>query len=320
MYSAGLIGKDTFDKKDFSAPDFNKGLQYAVRNYSINAIDAVNVKGAKEIQSFASYLQSSGEGSLKGTTRTTTESFVTKRADASDEADRFFMQYLGRGATKSEENAYYEALRELERKSVASRTAKYDAEGNLLGSVSTGELVDELDRTLLLGKVAGKAIKGSNVDELLTAGGRASGDIQNIMSIANQYGLIMTQEDAMNYVATNLRKGKSVEQTKNKLIKLSQTKYQNIANLIDDDISVKDIASQYIYDMSQILEVNASSINVNDPTIQAALLNNNNQGTMSITDFNTMLRKDARWGKTNNARNTAASYGLEILKSFGLVS
>jgi hypothetical protein len=320
MYSAGLIGKDTFDKKDFSAPDFNKGLQYAVRNYSINAIDAVNVKGAKEIQSFASYLQSSGEGSLKGTTRTTTESFVTKRADAADEADRFFMQYLGRGATKSEENAYYEALRELERKSVASRTAKYDAEGNLLGSVSTGELVDELDRTLLLGKVAGKAIKGSNVDELLTAGGRASGDIQNIMSIANQYGLIMTQEDAMNYVATNLRKGKSVEQTKNKLIKLSQTKYQNIANLIDDDISVKDIASQYIYDMSQILEVNASSINVNDPTIQAALLNNNNQGTMSITDFNTMLRKDARWGKTNNARNTAASYGLEILKSFGLVS
>ena len=320
MYSSGLISKDTFDRKDFSAPDFNKGLQYAIRNYSINSIDAVNVKGAKEIQSFASYLGSTGDDSLTGKTRTTTESFVTKRADAADEADKFFMQYLGRGATKNEENAYYEALRDLERKNVASRTASYDAEGNLISSVSTGELVNELDRTLLLGKVAGKAIKGSNVDELLTAGGRASGDIQNIMSIANQYGLIMTQEDAMNYVATNLRKGKSVEQTKNKLIKLSQTKYQNIANLINDDISVKDIASQYIYDMSQILEVNASSININDPTIQAALLNNNNQGTMSITEFNTMLRKDPRWGKTDNARNTAASYGLEILKSFGLVS
>lgn len=320
MYSAGLIGKDTFDKRDFSAPDFNKGLQYAVRNYSISAIDSVNVKGATEIQSFADYLAGSGEGSLKGTTRTTTESYVTKRADAADEADRFFMQYLGRGATKDEENAYYEALRDLERKNVASRTATYDSEGNLVSSVSTGELVNELDRTLLLGKVAGKAIKGSNVDKLLSAGGQAAGDVQDIMSTANQYGLIMTQEDAMNYVASNLRKGKNIEQTKNKLIKLSQAKYRNIADLINDDISVKDIASQYIYDMSNILEVNPQTINVNDPMIQAALLNNNNQGTMSITEFNTMLRKDPRWGKTNNARNTAAEYALEILSSFGLVS
>jgi hypothetical protein len=54
--------------------------------------------------------------------------------------------------------------------------------------------------------------------------------------------------------------------------------------------------------------------------IQSALLNNNNKGTMSITEFNTMLRKDPRWGKTNNARNTAAEYALEILTSFGLVS
>jgi hypothetical protein len=49
MYSAGLISRDTFNKRDFSAQDFNKGLQYAIRNYSINAIDAIEFKGAKII-------------------------------------------------------------------------------------------------------------------------------------------------------------------------------------------------------------------------------------------------------------------------------
>ena len=324
MYSAGLISKDTFDRKDFSSPDFNKNLQYAIRNYSIDAIDDIAFNNAQKIDPFLKYLSGGGKKSMAGTTRTTTESYVTKRADAADDADRFFMQYLGRGATKDEEDAYYNALRELERSNIASRTATYDAEGNLVSNVNTGELVTDLDKTLLLGKVAGKAIKGSKVDKLLEAGGQAAGDIQQIMSLANQYGLIMTQEDAMDYVSTNLRKGKNIEQTKNKLIKLSQAKYQNIANLIDDDVSVKDIASQYIYDMSQILELNPQSISVNDPMIQSALLNNNNKGTMSITEFSTMLRKDPRtktiWANTNNAKNTAAQYALEVLTSFGLVS
>lgn len=320
MYSAGLISKDTFDRKDFSSPDFNKNLQYAIRNYSIDAIDDVEFSNAEKIDPFLKYLSGGGKKSMAGTTRTTTESYITKRADAADDADRFFMQYLGRGATKAEEDAYYNALRELERSNIASRTATYDADGNLVSNVSTGELVTDLDKTLLLGKVAGKAIKGSKVDKLLEAGGQAAGDIQQIMSLASQYGLVMTQEDAMDYVSTNLRKGKNIEQTKNKLIKLSQAKYQNIANLIDDDVSVKDIASQYIYDMAQVLEVNPQAINVNDPMIQSALLNNNNKGTMSITEFNTMLRKDPRWGNTTNAKNTAAQYALEVLTSFGLVS
>lgn len=320
MYTSGLISRQVFENKDFSSPEFNKNLQYAIRNYSIDAVDDIVFNKADKIDSFVQYLAGDGKKSIRGSTKTFTESYVTKRSDAADDADRFFMQYLGRGATKQEEDAYYNALRDLERKNIASQTSTYDADGNLVNRSSTGELVADIDKTLLLGKIAGKAIKGSKIDKLLEAGGQAAGDIQQIMSLANQYGLTMNQEDAMDYVATNLRKGKNIEQTKNKLIKLSQTKYQNIANLIDDDISVKDIATQYIYDMSQVLELNPQSINVNDPMIQSALLNNNNKGTMSITEFNTMLRKDPRWGKTNNARNTAAEYALEILTSFGLVS
>lgn len=320
MYVAGLISKDVYDKKDFSNPEFNKGLQYGLRNYSINALDSVNLKNATEVQSFAKYLTGDAKGSIKGKSRTSTESFATKRADAAEQADMFFMQYLGRGASKEEEDAYYEALRNLERKNIISTTAQYDSDGNLISRSSTGELVSDLDKTLLLGKVAGNAIKGSKIDKILSAGGQAAANVQDIMSFANEYGITMTQQDALDYVSNNLTKGKSLEQTKTKLVKLSQAKYQNISNLISDDISVKDIASQYIYDMSNILEINPQTINPNDPMIQAALLNNNNQGTMSITEFNTMLRKDPRWGKTKNARDTAATYALDILQSFGLVS
>jgi len=49
-------------------------------------------------------------------------------------------------------------------------------------------------------------------------------------------------------------------------------------------------------------------------------LNNGNKGAMNLTEFERLLKQDARWGKTKNARETATNFASNILKSFGLVA
>ena len=315
LYKNGSISEETYKSKNVSADDFNKGLLYSVRKFSIETVDKYTLKGNKTPVNFTDFLVT-GFKPDKPISKTTYESIVTKRQDAAEDADQFFMANLGRNATKEEENAYYELLRDAEKKAVQSTTAKYDAEGNQMGRTQTGELMSELDKTLLLGKVAGKAIQGSDIDTLLTAGGTAAKDVNSILSYAKNYGVVLTKEQAMSYVATNLKKGQNIEATRAKILQIakSQPQYAAIADKITNDVSVKELAGNYIYQKAQTLELNMDAIDVFDKDIQDGLT-----GNLSMTDFNKRLRKNSAWANTKNAKEEAANYATNILKSFGLM-
>jgi hypothetical protein len=315
LNKTGLISKETYDSRNVSADDFNKGLLYAVRKFSIETADNYTIYGNKKPVNFTDYL-TTGFKSAKPTSKTAYDSIVTKRQDAAEDADQFFMANLGRNATKEEENAYYELLRDAEKKAIQATVTKYDAEGNRLGSTQTGELMSELDKTLLLGKVAGKAIQGSDIDTLLTAGGAAAKDVNSILAYAKNYGVVLTKEQAMSYVATNLKKGQNVDATKTKILQIakSQPQYAAIADKISNDVSVKELAGNYIYQKAQTLELNMDAIDVFDKDIQDGLT-----GNLSMTDFNKRLRKNSAWANTKNAKEEAANYATDILKSFGLM-
>ncbi len=315
LYKTGLMSEETYKSRNVSADDFNTGLLYAVRKYSIETVDKYTINGVKKPVEFGEYL-TSGFKPAKPTVKTTYDAVVTKRQDAAEDADQFFMANLGRNATKEEENAYYELLRDAEKKAIQSTTTKYDAEGNRIGSTQTGELMSDLDKTLLLGKVAGKAIAGSDIDTLLTAGGTAAKDVNSILAYAKNYGVVLTKEQAMNYVATNLKKGQNVDATKAKILQIakSQPQYAAIADKITNDVSVKELAGNYIYQKAQTLELNMDAIDVFDKDIQDGLT-----GNLSITEFNKRLRKNPAWANTKNAKEEAANYATDILKSFGLM-
>ena len=227
------------------------------------------------------------------------------------------MANVGRNATKEEENAYYELLRDAEKKAIQSTTTKYDAEGNRMGSTQTGELMSDVDKTLLLGKVAGKAIQNSDINTLLSAGGSSAKDVNSILSYANNYGVVLTKEQAMSYVANNFKKGQNVDATKAKILQIakSQPQYAAISDKITNDVSVKELASNYIYQKAQTLELNMDAIDVFDKDIQDGLT-----GNLSMTDFNKRLRKNPAWANTKNAKEEAANYATDILKSFGLMA
>jgi len=315
LYKNGLLSEETYKSKNVSADDFNKGLLYSVRKFSIETVDKYTLKGDKTPVNFTDFL-STGFKPAKPTSKTTYESIVTKRQDAAEDADQFFMANLGRNATKEEENAYYELLRDAEKKAVQATTAKYDADGNQIGRTQTGDLMSDLDKTLLLGKVAGKAIQGSDINTLLTAGGAAAKDVNFILSYARNYGVVLTREQAMNYVANNFRKGQNIDASRTKILQIakSQPQYAAIADKITNDVSVKELAGNYIYQKAQTLELNMDSIDVFDKDIQDGLT-----GNLSMTDFNKRLRKNPAWANTKNAKEEAANYATDILKSFGLM-
>jgi hypothetical protein len=315
LYKNGLLSEETYKSKNISADDFNTGLLYTVRKFSIETVDKYTIDGVKKPMEFGEYL-SMGFKAAKPTSKTAYESIVTKRQDAAEDADQFFMANVGRNATKEEENAYYELLRDAEKKAVQSVTTKYDAEGNRMGSTQTGELMSDLDKTLLLGKVAGKAIQNSDINTLLSAGGSAAKDVNSILSYAKNYGVVLTKEQAMSYVANNLKKGQNVDATKAKILQIakSQPQYAAIADKISNDVSVKELAGNYIYQKAQTLELNMDAIDVFDKDIQDGLT-----GNLSMTDFNKRLRKNSAWANTKNAKEEAANYATDILKSFGLM-
>jgi hypothetical protein len=315
LYKNGSLSEETYKSKNVSADDFNTGLLYAVRKFSIETVDKYTINGVKKPMEFGDYL-STGFKAAKPTSKTAYDAIVTKRQDAAEDADQFFMKNVGRNATKEEENAYYELLRDAEKKAVQSTTTRYDAEGNKMGSTQTGDLMSELDKTLLLGKVAGKAIQNSDINTLLSAGGSAAKDVNSILSYAKNYGVVLTKEQAMSYVATNLKKGQNVDATRAKILQIakSQPQYAAIADKITNDVSVKELAGNYIYQKAQTLELNMDTIDVFDKDIQDGLT-----GNLSMTDFNKRLRKNSAWANTKNAKEEAANYATDILKSFGLM-
>ena len=315
LYKNGLLSEETYKSKNVSADDFNKGLLYSVRKFSIETVDKYTLKGDKKPVNFTDFL-STGFKPAKPTSKTSYDAIVTKRQDAAEDADQFFMANLGRNATKEEENTYYELLRDAEKKAVTATTTKYDAEGNQIGRTSTGDLMSELDKTLLLGKVAGKAIQGSDINTLLTAGGAAAKDVNSILAYAKNYGVVLTKEQAINYVANNFRKGQNIEASRAKILQIakSQPQYAAISDKITNDVSVKELAGNYIYQKAQTLELNMDAIDVFDKDIQDGLT-----GNLSMTDFNKRLRVNPAWANTKNAKEEAANYATDILKSFGLM-
>jgi hypothetical protein len=315
LYKNGSLSEETYKSKNISADDFNTGLLYTVRKFSIETVDKYTIDGVKKPMEFGDYL-SMGFKAAKPTSKTAYDAIVTKRQDAAEDADQFFMANVGRNATKEEENAYYELLRDAEKKAIQSTTTKYDAEGNRMGSTQTGELMSDLDKTLLLGKVAGKAIQNSDINTLLSAGGSAAKDVNSILAYAKNYGVVLTKEQAMSYVATNLKKGQNVDATRAKILQIakSQPQYAAIADKITNDVSVKELAGNYIYQKAQTLELNMDAIDVFDKDIQDGLT-----GNLSMTDFNKRLRKNSAWANTKNAKEEAANYATDILKSFGLM-
>jgi hypothetical protein len=322
LRSAGLgIPKNDYDKLDTTSVNFGKSLSYALQKYTKAIVNDLEQNKNIKPKSFFKYVQEDLKNAGLGGSEVDYNEYVTKRDEADSDLNRFFMDYVGRSASDEELNKYYKDLRALEKKNAQVSTSKNTDSGGT-SKVTTGEYqLDAEDILQLQRGIAGKALDGSDIDVILKGGSKAAQDVNSTLAYAKKYGVTLSNKDALKYVSGSYRNNdKDTSKINAKLLAISKATYSNLSDVLSEDVDLDDLSANYKFTMRQILEIPESQIDVLNPTIQTALKNNGNKGAMNLTEFERVLKKDPRWGKTTNARETATSYANSILKNFGLIA
>ncbi len=323
LRNAGLrIPQNDYNRLDTTSLSFGKSLSYALQKYTKAIVNDLEQNKNIEPKSFFKYVQEDLKDSGIGGPQVSYDEYATKRDEADSDLNRFFIENLGRGASNEELNKYYKDLRALEKKNIQVTTTTDTDSGGNKSRVSGEKYLDPDDILELQSKIAGKALDGSDIDVILKSGSSAASLINGVIVQAKNYGVVISNKDAKAYIAEQLRSGTKgdVAKVKSKLLALSKATYSNLSDVLSDDVSLKELAGNYRYNMAKVLEINEDGIDTLDPTIQTALKNNGNKGTMNLADFDRLLRSDPRWGQTNNAKEEASKYAYDILKDFGLMA
>jgi len=322
LRGAGLrITQKDYDRLDTTSESFVKSLAYALQKHTKVMINDLEQNKNINPKSFFNYIQEDLKDSGVGGPQVSYDEYVTKIDEAESDLNRFFVEYLGRGATDEEQKKYYKQLRALEKKNAKVTTTKGTDSGGT-SQVTTGEYeLDAEDILQLKRSIAGKALDGSDIDVVLKGGSKAAQDVNSTLAYAKKYGITLSNKDALKYVSTSYRNNdKDTSKINAKLLAISKATYSNLSDILSEDVDLDDLSANYKYTMRQILEIPESQIDSLNPTIQMALKNNGNKGAMNLTDFERALKKDPRWGNTSNALETAAGYANSILRNFGLIA
>lgn len=322
LRGAGLrISQVDYDRLDTTSVSFGQALSYALQKHTKAMVNDLEQNKNINPKSFFKYIQEDLKDSSVTGPKVSYDEFVTKIDEAESDLNRFFMEYVGRGATDEEQKRYYKQLRALEKKNAQVTTTKETDSGGT-SQVTTGEFrLDAEDILQLQRGIAGKALDGSDIDVILKGGSKAAQDVNNVLAYAKSYGVNLSNKDALRYISTGLKNNeKDTSAIKAKLLAVSKATYSNLSDILSESVDLDDLSANYKSTMRQILEIPEAQLDTMNPTIQLALKNNGNKGAMNLTEFERVLKKDPRWGNTSNAIETAAGYANSILRNFGLIA
>jgi hypothetical protein len=314
----GFLSQKEYDTRDEAA--FNNRLLEAATSHSVEQAQKYTIEGKTAFTPFSSWLSgraSSGDGSGPNAQRT-----ITDRLNAGQELDDFVMNMIGRSATPEEKSSYYEKLNKEQKVAIQKTTVS----GSL--QTTTGEMLDSADKFRIMADVLTPSIKNTPLEDISKYGGRVAENILELKETAADFGIELSTQEALNKVLKTFKVGgvldtNSLAGEKSLIRETSKAFYGKLAPLIDQGVKVSDIASQFKKAKAKTLELADDSISIFDEDIQQALRNDGKEGVMSLTDYETVLRSNPKtkgiWLKTKGAREEAANYANEILKSFGLV-
>lgn len=125
-------------------------------------------------------------------------------------------------------------------------------------------------------------------------------------------------------VVSNMVRGDiTIQDVISRVNEQAKSKYRHLADRIDQGETVYDIASPYMQEIGEILEINPESITLKNSLIKKALDQRDEKGnsrTMTLSEFGDTLRKDSRWRNTQNAQEVAAQTTRDLLSSMGLIN
>lgn len=155
-----------------------------------------------------------------------------------------------------------------------------------------------------------------------TLGGMAGTAAKEITATAFANGIRMSDQTVKNYAQYVVKGVASMQQVQDQIRMQALGAYPGFADQIKAGASMQDLAQPYIQAMASELGVPDTQLNMFTPQIKQAMGRRDAQGNpapMSLTDFQTMLRGDQRWGQRPETANKALAVGRQVLADMGLV-
>lgn len=154
-----------------------------------------------------------------------------------------------------------------------------------------------------------------------TLRGEAGAYANAMKKYAYEQGVTLDDQTVKNQAALVSRKLATDADFKNQVTEQAASAYPGYRDQLMAGQTMMDIANPYMQIMAQELNLNPSSITLNDPLVKEALNGVNADGKptgMDQTSFLGRLRNDPRWGATQGAQDQVMSVGHSVLKSMGL--
>lgn len=156
-----------------------------------------------------------------------------------------------------------------------------------------------------------------------TLNGEAGQYEQSIREFAYNNGVSLDKQTIKNQAQLVVRGMATEQDFQSQIVNQASSMYPGYTAQLQAGQSLMDIASPYVQIMSESLDIPASNINLMDPIIKRALNGTDQAGKpvgMDQTSFQSLLRSDPRWGRTNDAQGRVMSVGMKVLRDMGMMS
>lgn len=252
-----------------------------------------------------------GDGKGTGEPSTTEYPTIFSSTDATKAINDVFEAELGRKATAAEMTQLKPLLKAAQEKNPARYVTK------LVGGKKVVTQTTGLDvATFLTSEIKKNPTLKAEIDQRL--GGRKSLTLQVLAKTAAANGLdLAVFGDDVDTWVKRVENGEDVDIFKNLIRQTAKIGLPDkVGKLLDEGIDLSAVYSPYKNLMAKVLEVDAGSIKLDDPTLRAAI---GPDKEMPIYEFERALRRDPRWQYTDTARQEVSDTALGVLKDFGFM-
>lgn len=263
-------------------------------------------------------MQASQQGIDTGTSTFLQPRFTTPE-DARQDLATTYREYLGvdpeTAQFKKEFNKdfkeYYRELRKLEKAQPTRQVTTRDGSGTTVQTIVKGFSDEDLEELKL--KYITKYVDAKGVENV---GGAIASNLRAIRKFTSDYGVVIPDADIRTFALNSIRDKTGLDNAENRIVNIAKAAYPALIPYIDQGLSVRDIASQYIAKKASVLELSPDAVSLNDEDIKSVL---QGEKLQPLFDFERNLRKNPLWQYTNNAREEASGFAGMVLKDFGLI-
>lgn len=142
-------------------------------------------------------------------------------------------------------------------------------------------------------------------------GGAVGEQISTVKQLSRFYDSSLTTSETGNYARGLLEGSMTVNDVKKTLAERAKAKYKALSDRINEDVTVYDLANDYIAQKANVLEVDPDTLGIQDVAVAFS-----GDKLMNMSEFIALQKKDPRYQYTRQARNDAASFATNLAAVF----